>query len=391
MSPRCGRRDSLLTTRVTHPERRHNHALDGVRGLAILIVLIHHGLLPVPANGRLSHVLAPFIHSCWIGVDLFFALSGFLITGILVDTLGSREYLRNFYVRRFLRIFPLYYAVLLLAGLTSLLLYGNSGLWRMMLPLAVYLQNTGLWTPLDHYNIPPFTLNHFWSLAVEEQFYTVWPLLVFWIRDRSKLLRLALALSVCALLLRVYLSARGVSPWFLYSFTACRADALLLGGALALLFRSEKAPVVAAVRHYAPWCGLLAFAAVVIVSFRVDGLDWYGDARLHTYGFTLLAIAACGLLATTQGDAPRVLSQPWLRFLGKYSYGLYVLHRLFTASLIHALHHWLLPVLRSDNVSSIAAWTLAWAFTLGLTMASFRWFESPFLRLKHRFEYTRTA
>ena len=354
-------------------------------------MLIHHGLLPVPANSRLGHVLAPFLHSCWIGVDLFFALSGFLITGILVDTLGSQEYLRNFYVRRFLRIFPLYYAVLLLAGLTSLLMYGSAGLWRMMLPLAVYLQNTGLWTPLDHYNIAPFTLNHFWSLAVEEQFYMVWPLLVFWIRDRARLFRLALALSVCALVLRVYLSGRGVSPWFLYSFTACRADALLLGGSLALLFRSDKPPVAAAVRRYAPWCGLLAFAAVLAVSFRADGLDWYGDARLHTYGFTLLAIAACGLLATTQGDAPRVLSQPWLRFLGKYSYGLYVLHRLFTASLIHALHHWLLPFLRSDSVSGMAAWVLAWAFTLGLTMASFRWFESPFLRLKHRFEYTRTA
>src|SRR5438105_2987757 len=163
-------------------EKGHVPALDGVRGLAILAVLGGHLLISndVAASFWVQKLL-DIRDLLWIGVTLFFALSGFLITGILYDTLGSEGYFRTFYGRRALRIFPLYYGVLfaLLLLTHPLHLNWHGQAWRL-LTYTTNLPFTHEWTsnPAAFVN-----LRHFWSLAVEEQFYLVWPLLIFLLRD----------------------------------------------------------------------------------------------------------------------------------------------------------------------------------------------------------------
>src|SRR6266700_3962582 len=181
-------------TRADHTE--HVAALDGVRGLAIAMVLALHFFSANDHTGRrFFDFISAICTSLWIGVDLFFALSGFLITGILFDSLQKGGYFRNFYARRALRIFPLYYGFLLI-------LICLTHPWHLQWQgkqyiLLTYTQNLGIFTH-DYVGFRPasfLNLNHFWSLAVEEQFYFFWPVIVFLVRDLRKLLFVALFLS----------------------------------------------------------------------------------------------------------------------------------------------------------------------------------------------------
>ena len=165
----------------------HQPALDGIRGIAIIGVLLTHGMTVAPGlqdsfGGRL---LAYLLTPGWVGVDLFFVLSGFLITGILLSTKQSRNYFTSFYARRCLRISPIYYLTL-----TGVLLVGTQSYWySSMLPSLwgrkvsyfFYLQN--IWPFMNHGTLGGL-LGHFWSLAVEEQFYLVWPILVLLVPER---------------------------------------------------------------------------------------------------------------------------------------------------------------------------------------------------------------
>ena len=218
---------------------------DGLRGLAVVLVLVHH-LMPWQAIGLHEIPIG------WVGVDLFFVLSGFLITGILVDAKQSRHYFRNFYVRRMLRIFPLYYGVLIILffvlpiGLRPAMrhLHFSSGadnpigryftVQRHQIWLWIYLQNIfNRWLHVDW-----AFCNHFWSLAVEEHSYLVWPVLI-WLCDRRGAIRACISLVLLALALRfLILSQR--SYFDPYTFTPCRIDSLAIGGLTALLIRSPS-------------------------------------------------------------------------------------------------------------------------------------------------------
>ena len=225
---------SVQTTSAPPPS--HWPALDGLRGTAILAVLVCHyaSLLPrTPAVGLLE--------IGWAGVDLFFVLSGFLITGILLDARGTPNYFRNFYARRALRIFPLYYGFLVVTLLVSLVVRlapgasheGIRHLWAAQPSLWTYTVNywiptqTG-WNPWSEMVIP------LWSLSVEEQFYLVWPLVVCRLSERG-LVRLCVGIVAGALLLRLSLTAAGVDWSWLYFVTPARADSLAAGALLALL------------------------------------------------------------------------------------------------------------------------------------------------------------
>ena len=228
---------------VAGPSRRHVPALDGVRGMAIVLVLVSHLMLFNDHTGsRFGDSLSALRGLGWVGVDLFFVLSGFLITGILFDTLQDPHYFRSFYMRRFLRIFPLYYGFLFF-----LLVLGHWGPgmhfeWNgRQYVLLTYLQNTGIWFPVTDFHPGVWAdLDHFWSLAVEEQFYVFWPLLVFLVRGRRRIIALALALSGIALLLRIALYVHGSSPLLIFMLTPCRMDTLLVGGLAALVVRGDS-------------------------------------------------------------------------------------------------------------------------------------------------------
>ena len=207
-------------------------ALDGVRGFAVLAVLVFH-TLPIPdgAPGLVTAVWNAAVRSCWVGVDLFFVLSGFLITRTLCNAKGRLNCFRDFYVARILRIAPLYFSVLLGAVYVVPLLIPADVL--PLLYVRLIKNQSWLWLFLQNYlqaraphQLPGF--GHFWTLAIEEQFYFVWPVIVLW---SCRSLLLLLCFTICALepVARYYCLSAGYSNWAIRQLTFLRVDALVAG------------------------------------------------------------------------------------------------------------------------------------------------------------------
>jgi peptidoglycan/LPS O-acetylase OafA/YrhL len=369
------------------PYTRHMPALDGVRALAVLGVASHHLFVGAWGNAVTRAFHQAFIFGA-AGVDLFFVLSGFLITGILFDSLGERRYFRKFYARRALRIFPLYYAALLVFAVYWH--YYGAPEPRLTLSFALYLQNTH-WLTGPIYTLPELPLLHFWSLAIEEQFYLVWPLLVFLIASRRKLLGVCAAALVLCPLLRLLLTTHGFTYDFMHTNTLCRADSLLAGAALALLLRG---PARERVLRLAPWIALAGALGVVAINFAAllprATHEWLSYCVQRTANYTTLAVMFTGFtaLALRGGGLARLCSIAPLRWLGRYSYGIYVFHvplflyfrgpvRDFLFS--HGIgNHGVVVVLTAGAV---------FALTCLCAYASYQLFERRFLRLKRYFDY----
>lgn len=375
-------------------------ALDGVRGLAILAVLMHQLLLDPPAVGThaarlLGIALVPFAAG-WVGVQLFFVLSGFLITGILLDTRGVANYWSSFFARRALRIFPLYY---LLLTLVFVVLPAASALpapalaeRRLQAWYWSYLQN---WTFLrgGGYVTP---LGSCWSLAVEEQFYLVWPFVVRALGDRG-LVRLSLAIAGGALALRAGLLAAGVGPEVVYECTFTRAGALTLGAVTAVLVRRPDW-----LARLAPRLSLLAsvvVGALLATALASGGLSRHNPVA-EVAGDTLVALASAILIlyatletARGRGRLPGRLSTPLLRRFGKHSYAIYLVHlplhqllvrRVLGPALVHA------GLAAYLGVQAIYLLVAPFAL-LALGILIYRIVEEPFLRLKRGFAPRRVA
>jgi peptidoglycan/LPS O-acetylase OafA/YrhL len=386
--------------------RLHIPALDGVRGLAILLVLVKH-FMPwgqwqftwsALASGAGVYQLITRLPRCaWVGVDLFFVLSGFLITGILWDAKGTENYFGRFYMRRFLRIFPLYYGVLIVLLLIApLFVHFQSAEAHYVLthqwPLWLYTANWSMaWHGQWFYGSGPMEFNHFWSLCVEEQFYLVWPFVVYFCGRRT-LLAVCGGATLLALGLRAWFVFHGVSLTAIFVFTPCRIDTLAAGAALAILVRGPGG--LPALLPWA-WRGLLvcgALLAAMVVSSTAFCLD-QRDTGMQLIGYTLLAGLFASTLVLAMGAAPgtrpfRFWKHPFMRFLGKYSYGIYVFHevcrpiydRVFPLETLQRLLH---GHLQAD----IAFFLVSSAWSIGIAVVSFHLFESPFLKLKRLFEY----
>src|SRR5262245_43395916 len=204
--------------------------LDGLRAVAILLVVPHNLNLMVASSG-LAYPFVAALNRGWIGVQLFFVLSGFLITGILLDARDSPSYYRSFFVRRVLRIFPLYYATLLvlLVLLPALGLAPSSFRRDPLVELSYWAYFTNWYGP---FHPGEDSLSHFWSLASEEQFYLLWPFVVHR-RSAEWVMRLCLAIAAASLALRIAMVVTGFPVQAIYQFLATRMDALALGGAAA--------------------------------------------------------------------------------------------------------------------------------------------------------------
>lgn len=364
---------------------KHIDSLDGVRGVAISMVLITHLLA---SNSRTGSRIMDFILGVrgagWVGVDLFFSLSGFLITGILFDTLRTNHYFKNFYARRFLRIFPLYYGVLLILFIVLHPIHLSE--CRQFFLLVVYLQNTPLWfngiqTTVAH------PAGHLWSLAVEEQFYLVWPVLIFFIRDRRKLLWTAAILALMAPATRFFLLAHGGSFKDTYTLTICRADSLLAGAWLALMVRGKLRDTV--LRYAAPvfW---LAVLACFIIGLRAGTFDWESSRAINSYGYSIIAIASTSLIAMALRPGSitaKTMRANALRFLGKYSYGIYVYHQIIFILVVWLCKGFLEHHIHSKSLYHIALMICVLLVTIPLAMMSYHFYEQPFLRLKRYFNY----
>jgi peptidoglycan/LPS O-acetylase OafA/YrhL len=299
-------------------------ALDGIRGVAIFWVVLHNATgIPLAPSSRWLHLFPLLASRGWIGVQLFFALSGFLITAGLLDSQHSPHYFRDFYAKRALRILPLYYAVLfaLLVILPRFIALPYSHEHEALLWLFI-----GNYTPTL-----PYGFGHFWSLALEEQFYLVWPLVVWRLTPR-RLLTACLWIAVGALLLRCVLAAYGADSWTLYANTACRMDALALGAAGACVLRIPDLRAIARQRQ-----SDVAAATLLVFLLGIPLTHVYDNSHLagETLGYSLLALSSAAFVmwvALLDGRARFgvgwLLNWPLLRSCGKYSYGMYVFHNL---------------------------------------------------------------
>ena len=377
--------------------------LDGVRGIAILLVLLYHlapqGLiaslhLSPTLSGVASVLVYPVAALGWTGVDLFFVLSGFLITTILLQTKNTPRYFRNFYARRFLRIFPVYYATLILLFVVVPVLRSSTHTIppRDRVFYWFYLQNW-LETFQTYTGFRSGYLIHFWSLAVEEQFYLVWPLTVYLLTPRQ-LVRLSTSLIVTSLLVRIAVNVFVPYAWADFNLvqfnTVARFDTLALGALIACAtvhfghaldgswWQRRAAFALAAL--------FLALAAIVLLS---PSSPQVSNPVFRTVGYSVLAgVWALFLLRALRADPAaftrRVLRLRGLAYTGAISYGLYVFHYPIYGAVWAMMR---LPAVRGHPLlATLASPVLALSLTFAAASLSFRFFETPILTLKRHFE-----
>jgi peptidoglycan/LPS O-acetylase OafA/YrhL len=325
-------------------------------------------------------------------VQLFFVLSGFLITGILLDTREDPHFFRNFYARRTLRIFPPYYATLILTLWVGPLVFSTAAsdvrgvlsrqgwLWSYTSNLAI-LRHNG-WC----FSAGWLSLDHTWSLAVEEQFYLAWPVLLFFLPRRG-IVAVALGITLASPVLRMAMLHAGTSPEAVYSFTPCRLDALAMGSLLAVVIRNG-AEITEPIRTAKALLlvGAAALGAIVVKSRGLDSEDFL----VQTLGFSALAVLCSGVvlgaaLAAPDKGAARFFGSPALTFVGRYSYGMY-LYQGVLAPLFHRIPvDRIAGLLGSRLAALLVATTLMFLVTTAIAFVSWQVFERRFLALKGRF------
>jgi peptidoglycan/LPS O-acetylase OafA/YrhL len=364
--------------------------LDGVRGFAIALVMGVHFLGDATAASRLERALVWLGNQGTAGVDLFFVLSGYLITGILFDSRESPRYYTDFYVRRFLRIFPLYYGVLALLFLVlPLALPLPAGLKESASHQTwLWLYGTNIYEAIRRDWAFPY-LSHFWSLAIEEHFYLLWPLAVRAFSRRT-LVRICLACVAVSLLLRSTLWFLGAGPIAVYVLTPCRLDALCMGGLLALLSRGPRGvEVLAAPSRKIGIAAVAGLLAVQLWHVGTPKLEWLSmPLRWSFYALAFGALIAA--LVTSSGGVRQLFESRGLSFLGKYSYGLYVFHGIIGFAFLEMhLQERLTAATGSHLGSVLLQATFGVCLSLLVAVASYELYEKRFLLLKRYFESSR--
>lgn len=305
-------------TQPNHLLQNRINILDGFRGVAVILVLLYHYL--------------PFFSFGWVGVDLFFVLSGFLITGKLIESLGSKKYFLSFYCKRLLRIVPLYYLILLLlfvllpAALPSFVSGSVNQLFSQQWHYWFFTVNIH-----DAFNGWPdnVTLVPLWSLACEMQFYLFWPfvVLLFYRPSNNKFITVLIVFIAAAILFRLFGNAgHYFSSAFSYVLLPARLDAFSIGAMLYIFVNDER---FARLLKTGWKISVVCLALILVVVFCQGG-SWHLDDMLASQaGYTLNALFWGGLMGSAiQGNNGfrRFFSNGWLMNAGKYSYAIYILH-----------------------------------------------------------------
>lgn len=370
---------TTLSSNATAVKPRHVPALDGLRAIAVLMVLLAH------CKEGTRNWIWQVLHQGGFGVYLFFVLSGFLITRILLSEKNKPAYFRNFYARRTLRIFPLYYGVLALQFWVLLPIFPTPHI------LADAHYQGWLWA--YGYNILTavkghfffasdwMVLGHFWSLAVEEQFYLVWPFIVLAL-CRESLLKLCIGIVALTPIVRLAFYAAGANQYWVTMFTTCQMDSLALGAMLACLESSGR------LNAFVPmaWRVVLGLGAILVICSvfyprspeTILPLIFYHGAVALFFG-AIVALAVCGVFGW--------LDNRVLREVGQKSYGMYVFHVPLLVLAIRYIHlptrlqQWAWHPYLADMIffSSMIVITYVVAFI------SYNAYEKHFLRLKRFF------
>jgi len=380
---------------VASPRAPHVPSLDGLRGVAILLILLVHFYQKpwLGENTALGLASARIFGFGRYGVELFFVLSGFLITGILIDTRNEQRALRKFYMRRFLRIFPLYYgalvAVLWVAPHFIVLDPGAQKILSGQVWLWTYLSNfptaPHIW---DDSNL--FLLGHFWSLCVEEHFYIFWPIAVICLSKRS-LFWLCLFLLGFGFVSRSATAMFGAgesSIWMWLTFQ--RIDGLAIGALIAVSFRSKQ------LREFLPKRGLFRVCFAALACLCLLWMWWprrWHPTQMDVFAETVVVLFCGFLLLFTLRLRPqdrwqRVLSSRALTTMGKYSYGLYIIHGILRPWFAKTFNF---MALSKGSIPPLVCLFGYYVATIGISFilayCSFHIYEKPWLSLKRYFGY----
>lgn len=362
--------------RFYHPE------LDILRFFAFLLVFIHHSIPHDPGfwtrygvPDGLSRAIAGVGALGAFGVDVFFVLSAYLITELLLRekaVLGDLD-LKSFYTRRILRIWPLYFFFLAIAGVFTVVIPGQQIGWRAA---TAFLLLGGNWWIVFH-GFPSSIIFPLWSVSIEEQFYVVWPPLVRKLRSVHMAI-LAGGLLVIASCARWYLGLHGATETQVWCNTLARLDPLAAGILLAVFLRGETLKIDLRWRMVIVIFGVICLAAAG--NYWQIKSDPLTTGRI-LIGYPVVALGGAALLLGVLSSA-KFLQKSALVYLGRISYGLYVYHVLGLM-----LSDYIVPRADASLGRYMVRAVIALIITMSCAAASFRWLETPFLTLKQRFAH----
>jgi len=368
--------------------------LDGLRGMAVLLVLLYHYVFLTSAAPRsgIVHYLQTAFRMGWAGVDLFFVLSGFLIGGILLNAKDSPRYFKTFYLRRIYRIFPIYYlwiGVYFFVAFTPLTRWaGPTGIvrdkWTIIPAYGLFLQNI-VWSRGEAFRTA--WLAALWSLAVEEQFYLATPSVVRFLSKRGLVTSLILVIIgaplIRILVYKYIVPTHGAAP---YMLTPCRADALAMGVLLAIVLREERWRALLR-GHLKAIYGVLGLLFAGVTYLTIADKSQYSYA-MTVWGYSCLDAFFSGLLILAlmvpDGIWAGICRWPFLIEIGGISYCMYIIH-----SAVNDICHFGFssPMNGISTFSSLAATVVAAGLTWSVAKLSWRYLESPMIRLGHRYRY----
>jgi peptidoglycan/LPS O-acetylase OafA/YrhL len=347
--------------------------LDGIRAIAAFMILVYHFFKHFDGNSILVRTIGPYTEFLQYGVSLFFVLSGFLISRILISTRQDKYYFRQFYIRRVLRIFPLYYLFLVIYYFIQPFIF--------QYPVVPFSNQVYFWTYLQNFATtfewPAVGPIHFWSLSIEEHFYLFWPLIIYYCRLNK--LQYAMFLTILiAVLVRILLISNGYKVFY---FTFARMDELAAGGLLAILELKNKLLTTNSKKFLITGIAIIILTAILWTIF--DGKENPVIQVLKYLMFSGVFFSLIGYVICLPNDhyLKKILMFPFLQYSGKISYGLYVFH--------------LLCFELFSNFLKTPYSLINFAGSVGLTFLvasiSYHFFEKKFLQLKRFFEYNQAV